>query len=187
VPKRKVKEQKPAKRLSKKEVLIAPVAMGASLLVALVIIPHFAPPPIPTKVCLKGQGADTFNVYPAVQIIVDGKQKLLPSGLGKSMTGGKECLHVIHTDNVGNRVHIEYVRPIRLSMADFMKIYSPNNRTIVVIDNSTGNMQQQVIPLEKYNIQYSYYSERGFSKVEKPSDMPPFTDNMVARVQLIPK
>ena len=58
MPKRKVKEEKPAKRLGKKEVLLAPVAMGASLLVALVIIPHFAPPPIPTKICLKGH-----NVY----------------------------------------------------------------------------------------------------------------------------
>ena len=50
MPKRKVKEEKPPKRLGKKEILIAPIAMGASLLVALVIIPHFAPPPIPTRI-----------------------------------------------------------------------------------------------------------------------------------------
>ncbi len=72
MPKRKVKEEKPPKRLGKKEILIAPIAMGASLLVALVIIPHFAPPPIPTRICLKAHNVDSFNLYPIVQVVVNG-------------------------------------------------------------------------------------------------------------------
>jgi len=39
LPKRKIKEEKPKKRLGKKELLIAPVAMGAATLIALVVIP----------------------------------------------------------------------------------------------------------------------------------------------------
>ena len=160
MPKRKVKEEKPAKRLGKKEVLLAPVAMGASLLVALVIIPHFAPPPIPTKICLKGHNVDPFNVYPRIQVILDNKKKLLPNGVGNQTTNGKECLHIIHTDAI-NKVHIEYIRPIRLTMADFMKIYSYDNKTITVMDNSTGIPQKEVILLDKYNIHYSYFSDKG--------------------------
>lgn len=66
MPTRKVKEEKPPKRLGKKEILIAPIAMGASLLVALVIIPHFAPPPIPTRICLKAHNVDSFKYRPSV-------------------------------------------------------------------------------------------------------------------------
>lgn len=185
MPKRKVKEEKPPKRLGKKEVLIPPIAMGASLLVALVILPHFAPPPIPTKICLKSQNADQFNLYPAVQIFVNGKQDLLPAGVGNSTVNGKECLHVIHTDGAGSRIHIEYIRPIRLTMADFMKIYSPDSKTISVVDNSSGIPQTKNLTLSNYNIHYSYYSEKGeFTKVNKPSDFPPFVNTMVARIEL---
>ena len=185
MPKRKVKEEKPPKRLGKKEVLIPPIAMGASLLVALVVIPHFAPPPIPTKICLKSQNADQFNLYPVVQVFVNGKQNFLPAGVGNSTVNGKECLHVIHTDGAGSRIHIEYIRPIRLTMADFMKIYSPDNKTISLVDNSSGIPQTKNLSLPNYNIHYSYYSEKGeFTKVNRPSDFPPFVNNMVARIEL---
>jgi len=185
MPKRKVKEEKPPKRLGKKEVLIPPIAMGASLLVALVVIPHFAPPPIPTKICLKSQNADQFNLYPVVQVFVNGKQNFLPAGVGNSTVNGKECLHVIHTDGAGSRIHIEYIRPIRLTMADFMKIYSPDNKTIRLVDNSSGIPQTKNLSLPNYNIHYSYYSEKGeFTKVNRPSDFPPFVNTMVARIEL---
>jgi hypothetical protein len=185
MPKRKAKEEKPPKRLGKKEVLIPPIAMGASLLVALVIIPHFAPPPIPTKICLKSQNADQFSLYPLVQVFVDGKQNFLPAGVGNSTVNGKECLHVIHTDVAGSRIHIEYIRPIRLTMADFMKIYSPDNKTISVVDNSSGIPYTKTLSLANYDIHYSYYSEKGeFTKVNKLNDFPPFVNNMVARIEL---
>lgn len=184
MPKRKVKEEKPPKKLGKKEVLIPPIAMGISLLVSLVIIPHFAPPPIPTKICLKSPN-DSFNVYPRVQVLVDGKQNLLPKGVGNSTINGKECLRVIHTDRTGSIIHIQYIRPIRLTMADFMKIYSPNNKTISVVDNSSGIPHIKTLNLEDYNVHYSYYSEKGvFTKVNKLSDFPPFVNNMVARLEL---
>jgi len=188
MPKRKVKEEKPPKRLGKKEILIAPIAMGASLLVALVIIPHFAPPPIPTRICLKAHNVDSFNLYPTVQVVVNGSQEQLPNGVGKTQTAGKECLHILHTDAVGNKLHIEYIRPIRLSMADFMKIYSPTNKTITVVDNHTGTSQDRIITLKDYNVKYSYYSEKGaFTDVSSASRMPPFTNELVARIQLSAK
>jgi hypothetical protein len=188
MPKRKVKEEKPPKRLGKKEILLAPIAMGASLLVALVIIPHFAPPPLPTKICLKAHNVDTFNLYPVIQIFIDGKQKLLPNGVGKYQVNGKECLHIIHTDSIGNKVHIEYIRPIRLTVRDFMKIYSNDSKTINVIDNSTGILQKEIIPLDKYNIVYSYFSDKSeFTRVNDLSKFPPFNNNMVVRVQLSSK
>jgi hypothetical protein len=188
MPKRKVKEEKVPKRLGKKEILLAPIAMGASLLLALVIIPHFAPPPQPTRICLKAHNVDTFNLYPTIQIIVDGKEKIMPAGMGKYLVKGKECLHIIHVDEAGSKVHIEYIRPIRLTVADFLKIYSNNSKTINVIDNSTGTPKSQIIQLNKYNIVYSYFSEKGeFTRVSDLSKFPPFTNNMVVRLQFISK
>jgi hypothetical protein len=75
--------------------------MGASLLVTLVIIPHFAPPPTPTRICLKAHNVDSLNLYPTVQVVVNGSQEQLPNGVGKTQTAGKECVHIPHTDAVG--------------------------------------------------------------------------------------
>lgn len=185
MPKRKVKEEKPRKRLGKKELLIPPAAMGASLLVTLVIIPLFAPPPTPLEVCLKGHNVDTFSIHPTIEVSVNGELKSLPAGIGNDTVDGKACLRTIHTDSQGNIVHIEYVRPIRLTLNDFMKIYSPDNSTVPIIDNSTGQYLERRLNLSDYDISYSYYSEDNeFTKVKNASDLPPFRDNMVSRIEL---
>jgi hypothetical protein len=189
LPKRRIKEEKPKRKLGKKELLIAPVAMGAATLVALVIIPTFAPPPDPAQVCLKeGQhNIESFQLYPRIEVIVDGKQMMLPDNVGRQPRDGQDCIRPIHTDEVGNVVHIEYIRPIRFTLGDFMSIYNMSN-AINVVDNSTGTVQ--TLNLTNYNIGYSYFSEAGeFTKVAKPSDMPPFPqDNrLVARIDLTSK
>jgi hypothetical protein len=188
MPKRKVKEEKSRKRLGKKELLIPPAAMGISLLVTLVIIPQIAPPPLPLEVCLKGHNVDTFSILPIVLLLVDGNPKKLPSGIGNETVDGKECLRPIHIDAQGNTVHIEYVRPIRLTLGDFMKIYSPDNVTISVMDNASGSYLMQNLRLSDYDILYSYYSEDNkFTRVNDPSDVPPFRDNMITRIELTSK
>jgi hypothetical protein len=191
LPKRRIKEEKPKKRLGKKELLLAPIAMGAATLVALVIIPTFAPPPDPTEVCLKeGQhNIESFQLYPRVEVIVDGRQVMLPDNVGKQPKEGDACMRPIHTDQVGNVVHIEYIRPIKFTLADFMRIYNMSN-AINVVENSTGTEVTSTLNLTNYNIGYSYFSEAGeFTNVATPSDMPAFPqDNkMVARIELTSK
>jgi hypothetical protein len=191
LPKRKIKEEKPKKKLGKKEMLIAPIAMGAATLVALVIIPTFAPPPNPAEVCLKeGQhNIESFQLYPTIEVIVDGKQLMLPDNVGKQPKDGEQCLRPIHTDQVGNVVHIEYIRPVKFTLADFMRIYNMSN-AINVVDNSTGAQVINSLDLTNYNVGYSYFSEAGeFTKVAKPADTPAFPQNneMVARIELTSK
>jgi hypothetical protein len=189
LPKRKIKEEKPKKKLGKKEMLIAPIAMGAATLLALVIVPSFAPPPSPTEVCLKGHNIESFQLHPRIEVIVDGKQMMLPDNVGRQPKDGQECIRPIHTDEVGNVVHIEYIRPIRFTLGDFMKIYNMSN-TISVVDNSTGTDKIQTLNLTDYNLEYSYFSEAGeFTKVPSPFNTPPFPqDNkIVARVELTSK
>ena len=187
MPKRKVKEDKPRKKLGKKQFLLPPIAAGAATLIGLLIM-HFIPPPHVLGVCLKPGSIDSFNIYPRVQIFVDKHVKLLPDDVGKNPKNGVECVRVIHTDKIGNVIHIQYVRPIRLTMEDFMKIYSYDNKTITVIDNSTGSLKREVLILDNYDIQYSYFSEKGeFTKVQDLLRIPPFTNNMVARLELISK
>ena len=187
MPKRRIKEEKPKKKLGKKELLIAPIAMGAATLVALVIIPTFAPPPNPTEVCLReGQhNIESFQLYPTIEVIVDGKQLMLPDNVGKQPKDGEQCMRPIHTDQVGNVVHIEYIRPIKFTLADFMRIYNMSN-AINVVDNSTGTQVINTLNLTNYNVGYSYFSEAGeFTNVAKPSDTPAFPQNneMVARIE----
>ncbi len=188
MPKRKIKEEKLKKRIGKKELLIPPIVMGSSLLVTLVIIPQVAPPPLPLEVCLKGHNINTFSIHPIVEMVVDGDLKQLPSGIGNETVDGKECLRPIHTDSQGNTIHIEYVRPIRLTLGDFMKIYSPNNTTISVMDNSSGDLLERNLRLDEYDVSYSYYPQGGeFTTAKDPFDIPPFRDNMVTRIELTSK
>jgi DNA-binding beta-propeller fold protein YncE len=73
-------------------------------------------------------------------------------------------------------------------MDDFLKVYSTDNKTISVFDNTTGVPIKQIINLGDYNPKYSYYSEKGeFTSVANVTAMPPFTDDMVVRYELIPK
>ena len=156
-------EEKPKKRLSKKQILIPPIAIGASTMAGLLIMQLIPPPPV-LGVCLKAHNVDTFNVHPTVEVVVDGQPKLLPDDIGKDPKEGKECLKVIHTDEIGN------------------------NKTITVFDNATGVPTEQLITLGEYNPRYSYYSEqKEFTQISNASAMPPFTDDMVVRYELIPK
>src|ERR1051325_11999507 len=173
MPKRKVKEHTPRKKLGKTQILVPPIAAGAASLIGLLIM-HFIPPPHVLGVCLMPGSIDSFNVYPRVQIFVDKHMRLLPDDVGKNPKNGGECVRVIHTDKIGNVIHVQYVRPIRLTMEDFMKIYSYDNKTITVIDNSTRTLERQTLTLKNYNIQYSYFSEKGFTAVDIPSKIPPF-------------
>jgi hypothetical protein len=187
MPKRKMKEEKPKKKIGKKQILLPPIAIGVATLVGILIMQLVPPPPV-LGICLKAHNVDTFNVHPTIELLVNGQSKLLPDDVGKQPKDGKECLRVIHTDEIGNKLHIQYVRPIRLTMADFLKIYSYDNRTISVIDNSTGLSEKQTLDLENYDARYSYFSEKGeFTRVSNASAMPPFSDNMVVRFELIPK
>jgi hypothetical protein len=187
MPKRKFKEEKPRKKLGKKQILLPPVIVGAATLAGILVM-HFIPHPPVLDVCLKKHAVDTFNVYPRVQIIVDGHKKLMPDDIGKLRKEGKECLSIIHTDAVGDVLHVQYIRPIRLTIDDFMKIYSHDNRTISVIDNSTGIPKKEILALKDFNVDYSYFSEKGeFTRVSKPSDIPPFTNDLVVRMHLSSK
>lgn len=189
MPKRKIKEEKPKRRLGKKEMLIVPVAMGGATLVALVIIPIFAPPPDPRNVCLREHEIESFQLHPRIEVVVDGRQMMLPDTVGKQLKDGKDCLRPLHTDEVGNVVHIEYIRPIRFTLGDFMAIYNITN-TIAVVDNSTGTDVERTLNLPDYNLGYSYFSEAGeFTPVASPFDVPAFPANnqMVARIELTSK
>ena len=53
------------------------------------------------------------------------------------------------------------------------------------MDNSSGSIFESESQLSDYDILYSYYSEDGkFTRVKDPFDVPPFRDNMVARIEL---
>ena len=187
MPKRKIKEEKPKKRLGKKEMLIVPIIMGASTLVAL-LLTQISPPPNPADVCIKNHNVETFQLFPRVEVILDGQPVELPGNVGQQPMHGQECMRPIHTDKIGNDIHIEYIRPVKLSMVDFMHVYEYDNRTITVINNSTGTNVNQVVPVQDYNIQYSYFSEKNeFTKVPNLKSVPPFTKEMVVRMELTHK
>ena len=184
MPKRKIKEEKPRKKMGKKQILIPPIIVGIATLSGFVIM-HFFPAPSPVQVCLRSHN-DTFNVHSKIVLEIDGEKKLLPDNVGKSKDG-QECLRVIHTDNIGDQVHVQFVRPVRLTLDDFMKIYSADNSTIQVVDNSTGSNVYQNITLADYNVDYSYFSEDRFVKISNLTSSPPLSDTYLARISLVSK
>src|SRR5215217_7407422 len=102
--------------------LIPIIAMGATTLVGVVIIPSFAQPPPPTQVCLKANNTESFQLDPRIEVVVDGKQQMLPDNVGKQPKDNQACILPRQTDEAGNLVHIQYIRPIRFTLGDFMKI-----------------------------------------------------------------
>jgi hypothetical protein len=59
--------------------------------------------------------------------------------------------------------------------------------TISIINDASGSYLIQDLRLSDYDILYSYYSEDNkFTRVNDPSDVPPFRDNMITRIQLTP-
>ena len=186
MPKRRVKEEKPRKRMTRKQILIPPLIVGVATLGGLAIM-HFLPAPSPIHVCLKAHDVDTFNVHSRITLQVNGSDKLLPGDVGREQQNGKECIHVIHTDQIGDIVHVEFVRPIRLTLGDFMKIYSADNKTIAVIDNSSGIIKEENLTLSNYNINYSYYSGGVFVPIRNLTLSPPFSDSFLGRINMSSK
>jgi hypothetical protein len=184
VPKRRIKEDKPRKRMGKKQILIPPIIIGIATLSGLLII-HFFPAPSPIQVCLKSHH-DTFNIHSNIDLEIDGQKKLLPDTVGKSKDG-KDCLRVIHTDSIGNKVHVQFVRPVRVTLDDFMKIYTSENNTIQVVDNTTGRYVYQNVSLADYNINYSYFSENQFVKISNLTSSPPLSDTFLGKILLVSK
>jgi hypothetical protein len=94
----------------------------------------------------------------------------------------------IHTDSVGDTLHVQYIRPVQLSLLDLMKVYSYDNKTLEVVDNASGKYVNSTIDLENYNIGYSYYSDKGeFTKIVNNSQFPPFSNTFFGRIDFISK
>ncbi len=187
MPKRKIKEAIPRKKMGKKELIVLPAVIVVAISIGFVIT-HFFPPPNILSVCLKAHNLDPYNVYPRVWLYVDNKQYLFPDTLGKQVIKGKECLHPIHADDVGDLLHVQYIRPVKLSMPDLMKVYATDKQIIDIIDNSTGKYLNRTLDLSKFNIGYSYYSVQGnFTKIGKVENLPPFSNSFLGRIDLISK
>ena len=196
MPKRRFKPAKPGKKITKKQLLLPPVMIGVATLAGIIIM-QFAPPPEVLGICLKKHNGDNFEIFPLINIFVDDQKKLLPGDIGREIKDGKECIHVIHTDEIGENLHIQYVRPIRLGMADFMQLYVTNNpaldkfgntidnKTITVFNNETGNPKKEIIVLDDYSLSYSYYSEENrFVSVTNASLLPPFSNDILVKMEL---
>ena len=66
-----------------------------------------------------------------------------------------------------------------------MQLYSVDNKTITVINNETGSLNKEIITLDNYDIQYSYFSENNeYTKMSNSTLMPPFTKDMVVKIEL---
>ncbi len=187
MPKRKIREAIPRKKMGKKDLIVLPAVIVVAVLIGF-IITHFFPPPNVLSVCLKAHNLDPYNVYPRVLLYVDNKQYLFPDTLGHQSINGKDCLHPIHADYVGDLLHVQYIRPVKLTMSDLLKVYSKDNNTINIIDNSTGKYLDKTFDLSKYTIGYSYYTAQGnFTKISNVADLPPFTNSFLGRFDLVSK
>ena len=69
-----------------------------------------------------------------------------------------------------------------------MQLYSIDNKTITVLNNETGSLNKEILTLDNYDIQYSYFSEKNeFTKISNSTLIPPFTKDMVVKIELTSK
>ena len=191
VPKRKIREEAPKKnffkKMGKKDLLLPPIIIGAAVLFGLVFT-QIVPPPQVLSVCLKAHNLDSYNDYPRVQLFVDNKQYLFPDSVGKQPKDGKECMRPIRTDSIGDTLHVQYIRPVQLSLLDLMKVYSFDNKTVQMVDNSSGKYTNTTLDLSDYNTNFSYYSDKGeFTKIVNNSQFPPFSNSFFGRIDFVSK
>ena len=78
--------------------------------------------------------------------------------------------------------------PVQLSLPDLMKIYSYDNKTVAIVDNSTGKYVNSTLQLADYDIQYSYYSDQNeFTKIVNSIQFPPFSNSFFGKIDFVSK
>jgi hypothetical protein len=101
--------------------LIFPAALGgAGALIAFLINFFIAGPP-PLEQCITSEDMP-FHQHAYLNVTLNGQPFTVPANIGIS----EDCTRPLHTHDTDGVIHTEMVKPTRLSLADFIKLWGLN-------------------------------------------------------------
>ncbi len=135
------------RRLTKWQLIMPVILVGAGTGIAYLISIFFLAGKPPLEQCIAGEYLP-FKIHAILEVTIDGNAMSVPEGIGRS----EECLRPLHTKEEGN-VYVVYSRPIRFTLMDLIRLWGldTSNYDISIYVNkgegylSAGNDPSRVV------------------------------------------
>ena len=123
---RKRPEEKKKRKLTKWQLIIPPLLVGGAVGLAIVINIAIAGPP-PLEQCLTGSMSSgdskySFHQHAYLNVTLDGQPFTVPANVGIT----SDCVKPLHTNDTSGMIHSQYVKPVRFTLGDFVKLWGLN-------------------------------------------------------------
>jgi len=109
-------EQK-KKKLTKWQLIIPVILGGAGVGIALVVNLAVAGPP-PLEQCIPSENM-AFHYHSKINATLNGEPFIVPTNIGLTPS----CVKPLHTHDTDGVIHIEFVKPVRFTLGNFIKLW----------------------------------------------------------------
>lgn len=109
-------EQK-KKKLTKWQLIIPVILGGAGVGIALVVNLAVAGPP-PLEQCIPSENM-AFHHHSKINATLNGEPYIVPANIGLTPS----CVKPLHTHDTDGVIHIEFVKPARFTLGNFIKLW----------------------------------------------------------------
>jgi len=115
------------KKVTKGQLIIAPILVGVSVGIALVINILITGPP-PLEQCITSEGDSstdtkyTFHQHAYLNVTLDGVSFTVPANIGIT----SDCIRPLHTTDSSGTIHSEFVKPVKFTLGNFIKLWGLN-------------------------------------------------------------
>jgi len=115
------------KKLTKQQLIIPPILVGGAVGLALVINIVIAGPP-PLEQCISSENMPStgskylFHQHAYLDVTLDGEPFTVPANVG--IADG--CVRPLHTNDTSGTIHLQYVKPVKFTLSDFVKLWGLN-------------------------------------------------------------
>ena len=125
-PRKGPEEKKQRKKLTKWQIILPVVLVGAGTGGALGINYLIAGPP-PLERCMpdENMGVDAkmeFHIHSYITATLDGQPFEVPANIGIK----DDCVRPLHTGEADGTIHITYVKPVKFTLSVFIKLWGLN-------------------------------------------------------------
>lgn len=117
-PRKRPEEKK--KKLTKRTILLPIVLSAAGTGIAMAINYAIAGPPL-LQQCIPNENMP-FHRHAYLNVTLDGKPFTVPADIGIA----QGCVKPLHTHGADGTIHTEFVKPIRFTLGDFIRLWGLN-------------------------------------------------------------
>lgn len=150
---RKRPEEKKKKKLTKWQLILPPILVGAGTGIALVINMAIAGPP-PLEQCIPESMPSTgskytFHQHAYLNVTLDDQPFTVPANVGIT----SDCVKPLHTNDTSGTIHSVYVKPVKFTLGDFVKLWglNPNQYDAKVFVKSVDDTEFREVNVSEIN------------------------------------